>query len=80
MENKNTEEKERTEMDKELMERIHMDGADMEEIEFDSSLVQLSYELIARCEEKALALGMKTSTYISMCLWASVEQPNTEGA
>lgn len=79
MENKNTEEKERTEMNEELMERIHMDGADMEEIEFDSSLVQLSYELIARCEEKALALGMKTSTYISMCLWAAVEQPNTEG-
>ena len=53
--------------------------ADMEEIEFDSTLVQLSYELVARCEERALALGMKTSTYISTCLWGCVEQQNGDG-
>ena len=53
--------------------------ADMEEIEFDSTLVQLSYELVARCEERALALGMKTSTYISTCLWGCVEKQNGEG-
>lgn len=70
------EKQEETNMNEELDERC---PADMEEIEFDSTLVQLSYELVARCEERALALGMKTSTYISTCLWGCVEQQNDEG-
>lgn len=68
--------KEEMNVNEELDERC---PADMEEIEFDSTLVQLSYELVARCEERALALGMKTSTYISTCLWGCVEKQNGEG-
>jgi len=52
--------------------------SEMEELGFEETLVQLSLDLVRHCEQRALALGLKTSAFISMCLWSAVNEHSSD--